>query len=188
MKLNDKSENGDYPLLWACYNENIEMINLLIDYANKNNIILKLNGKQNKENYPFHWACWNNNIEIIFLLIDYANKNNLILEFNESDYENNSKIKNETIEIIKNYRNEKELENLVIVINNFKARESYQLGIKKNELLIVTDWNCVNIGWVYGYRKNNKEEKGMFPEIFIKRFNDKNIGKYINHFYFLIFI
>jgi len=74
--------NGNYPLLRACKN-NIEMVQLLINYANKNNIFLELNEKNNNGNYPLLWACNNNNIEMVQLLIDYANKNNIILELNE---------------------------------------------------------------------------------------------------------
>jgi len=65
---------------------------------------------------------------------------------------------------------------LVIATNNFDGGERYDhLDIKKGEFLIVTDWNCAEKGWVYGYRKNNKEEKGIFPEVFIKIYKDENI-------------
>jgi len=176
LELNKKNENKFYPIYWAFYDNNIEMVQLLLDYANKNNITLKLNGKIENGYYPFYWAFYRNNIEMVQLLIDYANKNNIFLEFNESDYENNSKINPEIIEILKNYKTEKEslLPTLVIATNDFTAQEYYQLDIKKDELLIVTNWNCDRKGYVYGYRKDNKEEKGMFPEVFIKRCKDEN--------------
>jgi len=52
----------------------------LIDYANKNNIVLKINEQDNDGNYPLHSAACNNNIEIVKQLIDYANKNNIIFK------------------------------------------------------------------------------------------------------------
>jgi len=179
LDLNDKHKNGNYPLLLACYYNSIEMVELLINYANKNNIILELNGMDENRNYPFYRACYYNNIEMIKILIDYADKNNIILEYEESDYDN-SKINSEIIEILKNYKRDKEflLQNLVIAINNFTAQEYDQLDIKKDEFLIVTNWNCEKKGWVYGHRKDDEKEKGMFPEVFIKRCKNEKIVKY----------
>jgi len=61
------------------------MVQLLIDYADKNKIILELNEKDNDGDFPLLWACRENNIEIIQLLINYANENNIILELNEKE-------------------------------------------------------------------------------------------------------
>jgi len=140
---------------------------------------LELNRKNRYKYYPLYWSIHENNIDIIQLFIDYANKNNIILEYNEKDYEYKSKIKPETLEILNNYKKEKEYEsqNLVIAIDNFKSQNSNLLDIKKDETFIITNWNCENKGLVYGYRKNNREEKGMFPEIYIKRCKYKNIEK-----------
>jgi len=73
------------PLLYACSKNNIEIIKLLIDHAEKNIIILDLNEKNCHGEYPLFWTCIVNNIEIMELLIDYANKNNIILKINEKD-------------------------------------------------------------------------------------------------------
>jgi len=40
---------------------------------------------------------------------------------------------------------------------------------------MVTDWKYKK-DWVYGHRKDNEEEKGMFPKIFIKIYEDDNKG------------
>ena len=69
----------------ATEKNNIEIVKLLIDYANKNNIVLKINKQDNNECYPLLWATDNNNIEIVKLLIDYANKNNIVLKINEQN-------------------------------------------------------------------------------------------------------
>jgi len=49
------------------------------------------------------------------------------------------------------------------------------LDIRKNEFLIVTDWNYRE-GWVFGHRKNNEKEKGIFPKVLIKIYDDENKG------------
>ncbi len=139
---------------------------------------MKLNEKCKNIYYPFYWAFYENNIEMVQLLINYAYRNIIILEFKESDYINKPNIKSETIEILKKYKKEIKilLSNVVIAINDFKTKNCDQLNIKKNEYLVVTNWNCENKGWVYGYRKDNKEEKGLFPVVFIKRCIDEEIG------------
>ena len=68
------------------------MVQLLIDYANKNNITLKLNEKNKYGSFPLLLSCNKNNIEMVQLLIEYSNKNNIILELNE-------KIKKEIIHL-----------------------------------------------------------------------------------------
>jgi len=72
------------------------MVKLLLDFANKNNILLDLNGKNN-ENYPLSIAIQNNNLIIIQLLLEYANKNGNILVINEKDidFDNISEIRAE---------------------------------------------------------------------------------------------
>jgi len=44
--MNEKNQDGSYPLLEAIYNNNIEIVQLLIEYANQHQIILKLNEKR----------------------------------------------------------------------------------------------------------------------------------------------
>jgi len=75
FNINKKDTNGGYPLLWVVEKDNIEMVKLIIDYANNNNIILDINGKNiEKGKYPLYFAVCNHNVEMIKLLIDYANK------------------------------------------------------------------------------------------------------------------
>jgi len=68
---------------------------------------------------------------------------------------------------------------LVISLSDFTAYEYDQLDIKKDEFLIVTDWNYKD-GWVYGHRKDNKNEKGSFPKVFTKICKEDNNGLLIN--------
>jgi len=61
------------------------MVNLLIEYANKNGIILNLNKKENIEESSFILACRKNNNEMDKLMIDYAKKNDIILKLDNTD-------------------------------------------------------------------------------------------------------
>ena len=63
---------------------------------------------------------------------------------------------------------------LVIATNNYDGEKYDHLDIKKGEFLIITNWNCDEKGWVYGYRKDNTNEKGLIPEVFIKIYNNGN--------------
>jgi len=56
------------------------MVKLLMEYANKHNIILEINEKNEDGNNSLNLSIKHNNIEIIKLLIEYANQYNIILE------------------------------------------------------------------------------------------------------------
>eukprot|EP00833_Pecoramyces_ruminatium_P008985 jgi/Orpsp1_1/1183017/evm.model.c7180000083514.1 len=75
--------------------------------------------------------------------------------------------------ISKSKESDKKLKNssIVIATNDFIATEYDQLDIKKDEFLVVTDWDRQE-GWVYGHRKDNSKEKGLFPKVFIREFNN----------------
>eukprot|EP00833_Pecoramyces_ruminatium_P010071 jgi/Orpsp1_1/1184103/evm.model.c7180000088024.1 len=57
---------------------------------------------------------------------------------------------------------------LAIALYDFNGAQLEELSIYKNEYLIVTNWNIKN-GWVYGYKKNNPEKKGIFPFFLISK-------------------
>jgi len=84
LNINEKDKDRNYLLLQATYRNIIEIIKLLMVYANKNSIVLKINEKGYKYvNYPLLEATRKDNIEIVKLLMDYANKNNIVLKINE---------------------------------------------------------------------------------------------------------
>jgi len=62
------------------------MVKLLVDYVNKNNLILEINKKNKNGKHPLLSATRTNNIEITKLLIEYANKNKIILKLNEKSW------------------------------------------------------------------------------------------------------
>jgi len=76
-------ENGLFPLLAVTNKDNYEMVKLLIEYANKHNIILELNEKNENREYPLLSAVHFNNDKIVELLIEYSENYNLFLELNE---------------------------------------------------------------------------------------------------------
>lgn len=65
---------------WAIFKNNIEMVRLLIDYANRNDITLDNNQKKKNKiieigNYPLIEAMDKNiNLEMVKLLMDYSKK------------------------------------------------------------------------------------------------------------------
>jgi len=68
---------------------------------------------------------------------------------------------------------------LVTAIHDFTGEKYDQLDISKNEILVVTKWDCDEEGWVFGHRKDNEEEKGLFPKVFAKVYNNENKGNII---------
>jgi len=66
----------------------------------------------------------------------------------ENNIVNNS-VNDKKIVIPKNINNNSIIKTstLVISINDFHASQPGQLNIKKNEYLIVTDWNCEDVGY-----------------------------------------
>jgi len=86
LKLKKKHNYGRYPLLEAVKKNNVEMVNLLMEYASTNGVILELNEKDKYGYYPLLFAIFNNNIEIVELLMAYAKENHIILNLNEKKY------------------------------------------------------------------------------------------------------
>jgi len=78
----------NYPLFCAIWHDNVNMVKLLIEYANHNQIILNINdivdwrfsySKGCNTDFPLLRSINNNNIEIVKLLIEYAEENNITL-------------------------------------------------------------------------------------------------------------
>eukprot|EP00833_Pecoramyces_ruminatium_P001736 jgi/Orpsp1_1/1175768/evm.model.c7180000055130.1 len=166
LKINDKKNEKDSPVIRIVCKNSFETLKLLFDYASNNNIILNINEKDilsriEKKFYGTVESISKIKVEIIELLFKYRNENKLNITFTE----------NKTQQIVKKRVSQLLSSNLVIAIKDFVADEYDQLDITKGEFLIVTNWNCEE-GWVYGYRKDNKEEKGLFPKIFVKVCNE----------------
>jgi len=63
------------------------MVHLLMDYANKNKIILELNEKKDCGYIPIFGAMQNNNIEMFKLLVEYSIEKGIKLRIDENDIE-----------------------------------------------------------------------------------------------------
>ena len=104
ININEIFNEGNYPLLIVYDKNNIELAQLIIDYASKNNVILKINEKNKDGNYPLLIACDKDDIELAQLTIDYSIKNNITIQINEKNKDGNyplkAAIKNKNIEII----------------------------------------------------------------------------------------
>ena len=160
MEINEKNIQEWYPLLYATCNNNIEKVHLLIDYANKNNIVLELNNRNLQGNNPLIWAIIRNNIEMVQLLIDYANKNDIVLEINKKNDDGVnpifSAIDHNNLEIFillveysveKKFKviiNEKDIEEVI------NSKKSYYVHLKN-----ISEINPEFIKLIYLYRNKN---------------------------------
>ena len=66
---------------------------------------------------------------------------------------------------------------LVISTNKFDGDDYEYLDFEKDEFLYVTEWHCDREDWVYGHRKGNEAEKGIFPKAFIRIYDENNINE-----------
>jgi len=171
IKLNEKTQNGDYPLLNACnyywYENNvkyIEIVKLLIQYANKNNIILKLNEKNNNGFYPLLKASYNSDIEIVKLLIEYADKNNIILKLNEKSKDGSYPLlgaSGNNIEIVKLLMEYANKNNIILELN--------EKNDEGNPILRATNIEVIRILIEYANKNNiilklnEKDHYGYYP-------------------------
>jgi ankyrin repeat protein len=85
LKINEKNKDEIYPIIGAVESNNIDTVKLLIDYANKNNIILDIKGKDQDGSYPILFAIEKDNIEMAKILINYVDNKNIILDIDEKD-------------------------------------------------------------------------------------------------------
>lgn len=89
INFNVKKDNGDYPLLLAIKNENIEVAQSIITYAKDNHYILEIEEKNNDGDYPLLYATMKNNLKFTQLLINYAKENSITLKLNEKNRRGN---------------------------------------------------------------------------------------------------
>ena len=87
--LYEKDINGNYPLLQAINQNNIEIVCLLLNYCDDHNINININEKDNFGNYPLMKAIQNKNIDMTKLLLNYAYKYNINININERDSSGN---------------------------------------------------------------------------------------------------
>jgi len=163
-------------------------VKLLIDYANKNNIILNINDKNKLGNYPLLWSIGkDNSVEITKLLIDYANKNNIILNINDKNKNNyypllQSIVFNnvEMVKLLMDYANKN---NIILKINEKNIENMTQLNIQDT----IDDISEINIEIIKVlkenkdklYDENNNHNFFNFIDLF-EIINKINMSKYEN--------
>ncbi|OUM64984.1 hypothetical protein PIROE2DRAFT_60335, partial [Piromyces sp. E2] len=137
----------------------------------------------------FVWHPKNDNVIIANLLKEYADSRGITMKYDVKDLsqgirvvfnelmtpeERNKKKERELRERIEQEIREK-IEQEVREKIEQEVREKIEMELwerERDQNKNVTNWNCPE-GWVFGYRKDHPEEKGLFPKIFIK-ICDKN--------------
>jgi len=147
ININRNTRNRKYPLLCAICSGDINIIQLLIEYADANNIILELNeiGRYKYEYNPFLNAIYRGDIEIIKLLITYANKSNIILALNKKDHFGNYPLliaiySNNNVEIVNLLMDYASKNNIILALNE-KGEDGYYplLSAINNDIEIINN-------------------------------------------------
>ena len=197
LDIISEDNGGDYPLLWSTIYNNTEKIKMMFDYAEKNNIKLNINEKDimkiiNRINSNYNYQQDNRNkinniydinVEIIELFYKKNKENKLYIAFNE-----NSALTKRFNEISNSNNNNNDL---AVVLYDFNGSHTNELSFKKSEYLIVTNW-YIKDGWAFGYKRDDPQQKGMFPSVLVQKCNSDNksmffcIYIYIYYYYYYL--
>ncbi|KAG4097574.1 hypothetical protein H8356DRAFT_1077866 [Neocallimastix lanati (nom. inval.)] len=148
-----------FPFLNAVVNGN-EVVKSIIDYANKNNIILRLNEKDNDNSYPLLISAFVNKPEVAKLIANYTNTNNITLIINDNDnrYKRNSISyaltynNSEMIELLIDYANANDI---ILVLKEDKVCSISELDIEIIELLYKS-YDAYEMNIIFDKENNNK--------------------------------
>jgi len=169
IELNERDEDGNFPLLCAIYKERKDIVKLLINYAEENNILLEMNAKNNNGDYPL--LCASFNIDITQLLIKYAGTNNIILEMNAKNNKGDypllcaTKLFKSSYKMVKLLIDYAKENNIVMEINGKNVKGNYPIlnAIFSNNIEIIylfieyADENNIIL------EINEKNERGNYP-------------------------
>jgi len=61
---------------------------------------------------------------------------------------------------------------LAVVLYSVNGTTPDELNIRKDEYIIVTNWNVGN-GYAYGYKRNDPQKKGKFPLPLVRKCTEK---------------
>jgi len=114
------------------YGNKVDKLKLLIQKADKNNIILNINERYNDFNSPLSLAIKKDNIEMVKIFIDYAESHNIGLSITNDDKKYKSKINAEILDLIEQY-NKNSTEKPSISYNN-NINNSNNINININNL------------------------------------------------------
>jgi len=156
----------------ATYNNNVEIVKLLMEYANRNNIVLNINDKDKEyHHYPLYNAvAEGNNIEMVELLMNYANEKGIILAMGDNIAGKNplswaiAQNNFEIVKLILDYTNEKGIKLILNEIILESTMKEYHEEIKnvvsdiseiKSEIISLLDDNCRNKNLYLIFNMNN---------------------------------
>jgi len=125
---------------------NIEIAKLLIEYANKNDIVLEINEKSKNGENPIFLSIDHNNIKMFKLLVEYSVEKKIKIIINEKDIE----------EIISKNLNFVELKKISEI--NFEFIKLIYLYKNKNIIEVVFSENSYILKKFIEYLENEKEK------------------------------
>ncbi|OUM66129.1 hypothetical protein PIROE2DRAFT_59578 [Piromyces sp. E2] len=183
FELNKKSTeyyyDGEYsvyatPLFYAIWQNNIEMVKLLLIYAEKNNITLLIDefcsirhDFNNYDDFPLLLAIKNNNIEIVKLLIKYAEDHHIILNIkkirNSYIYENYvfpllSATKNDNVEMVKLIIDYAKQHNIIL---SYDCGDNYEYSIESTIIAAININNNEMVKLLLSYAEENNVSLGI---------------------------
>jgi len=125
---------------------NIEIAKLLIEYANKNDIVLEINEKSKNGENPIFLSIDHNNIKMFKLLVEYSVEKKIKIIINEKDIE-------EIISKNLNFVNLKKISEI-----NFEFIKLIYLYKNKNIIEVVFSENSYILKKFIEYLENEKEK------------------------------
>jgi len=167
IEINKKDiKYGNFPLLHASDRKDSKMIDLIINYVRKKNIILNMNGKDNNYNYPLLEATKNRNVDGVKALLNYADKNSIILRNDEKDRDSNypllEAVYTNSYEIVKSLLEYSKKNNIVLKfdekdlennIKNQRKRKYHSIDVKKCAINSISEVDKKIIDLFKYYRK-----------------------------------
>jgi len=135
---------------------NIEIAKLLIEYANKNDIVLEINEKSKNGENPIFLSIDHNNIKMFKLLVEYSVEKKIKIIINEKDIE----------EIISKNLNLVNLKKISEI--NFEFIKLIYLYKNKNIIEVVFSENSYILKKIFEYLENEKREKERIEKDFEK--------------------
>ncbi|OUM58125.1 hypothetical protein PIROE2DRAFT_21401 [Piromyces sp. E2] len=172
INVNEKNNDGNYPLCLSINKNSFETTKLLMDYAIEHNIILSINEKdlQNISNL---------NEEIFMLLYENNNECKVFVTFNNKKSELSRLFEKISLFLSMKTMEPNKIGDIAIALYDFNGSHPIELNICKDEYLIVTSWNFKD-GWAFGYKKDKPNNEGIFPVPLISRCNFNFQSSYNN--------
>jgi len=137
VNINDSNKDGLFPLLLAIRKRNADIVNIIIEYANQNNLVIDIKNRDNEGNFPLLEAIYDSSITIAKILFEYARVHNIVLEINNK---NNSSI-NPLYKAVKYNKTD-----IVKMLIDYAEEHNIELNINDNSPIMTSfDNKCTEI-------------------------------------------